>query len=83
MEILGRESYPHTCHRHKTNLLIDGGEIMAGTMNAANITHGLKLAGGNTRMWVGVLVIALVLAIAFEWLSVEENRQRLECGLFS
>ena len=56
---------------------------MAGTMNAANITHGLKLAGGNTRMWVGVLVIALVLAIAFQWLSVEENRQRLECGLFS
>ena len=52
-------------------------------MNATNITHGLKLAGGNTRMWVGVLVIALVLAIAFEWLSVEENRQRLECGLFS
>ena len=52
-------------------------------MNAANITHGLKLAGGNTRMWVGVLVIALVLAIAFQWLSVEENRQRLEHGLFS
>ena len=52
-------------------------------MNAANITHGLKLAGGNTRMWVGVLVIALVLAIALQWLSVEENRQRLECGLVS
>ena len=52
-------------------------------MNAANITHGLKLAGGNTRMWVGVLVIALVLAIAFQWLSVEENGQRLERGLFS
>jgi len=52
-------------------------------MNATNITHGLKLAGGNTRMWVGVLVIALVLAIAFQWLSVEENRQRLEHGLFS
>ena len=52
-------------------------------MNAANITHGLKLAGGNTRMWVGVLVIALVLAIACQWLSVEENKQRMQCGLFS
>jgi hypothetical protein len=30
-------------------------------MNAANITHGLKLAGGNTRMSVGVLVIAIVI----------------------
>ena len=52
-------------------------------MNAAYITHGLKLAGGNTRMWVGVLVIALVLAIALQWLSVAENRQRLERGLFT
>lgn len=51
-------------------------------MNAANITHCLKLAGGNTRMWVGVLVIAFVFALTFNWLANEENRQRIERGLF-
>jgi hypothetical protein len=51
-------------------------------MNAANITHGLKLAGGNTRMWVGVLVIAIISAITFNWLAKEENRQHIERGLF-
>lgn len=45
-------------------------------MNAANITHGLKMAGGNTRMWVGVLVIAILFAVTICWLAKkEENRQ--------
>jgi len=51
-------------------------------MNAANITHGLRLAGGNTRMWVGVLVIAIISAIALQWLAEEENRQHIERGFF-
>jgi hypothetical protein len=51
-------------------------------MNAANITHGLKLAGGNTRMWVGVLVIAILFAITLNWLSEEENRQYIHHGFF-
>ena len=51
-------------------------------MNAASITHGLKLAGGNTRMWVGVLVIAIISAIALQWLAKQENRQHIEPGLF-
>jgi hypothetical protein len=46
-------------------------------MNAEDITHGLKLAGGNTRMRVGVLVIAIMLAIALHWLAKEENRKHL------
>jgi hypothetical protein len=49
-------------------------------MNAATITHGLKLAGGNTKMWVGVLVIAIVFAIALQWLAKEENREHLNRG---
>lgn len=51
-------------------------------MNAANITHCLKLAGGNTRMWVGVLVIATVFAFTFNWLANQENRQHIERGFF-
>jgi hypothetical protein len=51
-------------------------------MNAANITHGLRLAGGNTRMWVGVLVIAIVFAITAQWLANEEHRLHIERGLF-
>lgn len=51
-------------------------------MNAANITHGLKLAGGNTRMWVGVLAIAIVFAITLQWLAKEENRQHIKRGFF-
>jgi hypothetical protein len=51
-------------------------------MNAANITHCLKLTGGNTRMWVGVLVIAILFAFTLNWLTNEENRQRSERGFF-
>jgi hypothetical protein len=50
-------------------------------MNAANITHALKLAGGNTKMWVGVLVIAIVFAVALHWLAKEKNRQHIDRGL--
>lgn len=46
-------------------------------MNAASITHGLKLAGGNTRMWVGVLVIAILFAIAIHWVTKERHRQHI------
>ena len=51
-------------------------------MNAANITHGLKLAGGNTKMWVGVLVIAIVSAVTLNWLAKVENKQDNERGFF-
>jgi hypothetical protein len=51
-------------------------------MNAANVTHGLKLAGGNTRMWVGVLAIAIVFAIALHWLAEENNRRKIQQGFF-
>ena len=52
-------------------------------MNAANITHALKFAGGNTKMWAGVLVIAIIFAITVHWLAKEENRQHIGRGLFS
>jgi hypothetical protein len=52
-------------------------------MNAANITHYLKLAGGNTRMWVGVLVIAIAFAFTFNWLANRENREQIGRGIFS
>ena len=51
-------------------------------MNAADITHCLKLAGGNTRMWVGVLVIAIISTVALQWLAKEENRQHIARGFF-
>jgi len=51
-------------------------------MNAANITHGLKLAGGNTRMWLGVLVVAIVFAIAIQCLFKEENEQHIQRGIW-
>jgi uncharacterized membrane protein len=44
-------------------------------MNAAVVTHGLKLIGGNTRMWVGVLVIALAAALLVYFLE-QERRKR-------
>ena len=43
-------------------------------MNAAVVTHGLKLIGGNTRMWVGVVVIAL--AAVFLVYVLEQQRQK-------
>jgi hypothetical protein len=52
-------------------------------MNAADITHGLKLLGGGTRMWVGVLVVALVFAAVSHWLSDVTNRQAIKTGLFA
>jgi len=52
------------------------------TINAAKITHGLKLAGGNTSMSVGVMVIAIVFAFTLRWLVKEGNRRHIERGLF-
>jgi hypothetical protein len=43
-------------------------------MNASLVTHGLKLIGGNTRMWVGVAVIALLAFGLGCWL--EQRRQQ-------
>jgi hypothetical protein len=51
-------------------------------MNAANITHGLKLVGGNTRMWVGVLVIALLAAAVLNYLASERMRHSNKGQLF-
>jgi hypothetical protein len=34
----------------------------------------------DIRMWVGVLVIAILFAIALHWLADEEKRRRLQCG---
>ena len=44
-------------------------------MNAANVTHALKLIGGNTRMWVGVLVIAVLAAGLMYWLEQERQKR--------
>lgn len=52
-------------------------------MNASDITHGLKLIGGNTRMWVGVLVVAILFAVALQWLAKEENRSHVSRGFFA
>lgn len=38
-------------------------------MNAADVTHGLKLIGGNTRMWVGIVVIVTVAVLLGYWLD--------------
>lgn len=43
-------------------------------MNATFVTHGLKLIGGNMRMWVGVVVIALAAALLVYLL--EQERQK-------
>lgn len=44
-------------------------------MNAANVTHALKMIGGNTRMWVGVLVIAVLAAALIYWLEQERQKR--------
>jgi len=43
-------------------------------MNATFVTHGLKLIGGNTRMWVGVVVIALAAALLVHFLEQEPQK---------
>ena len=50
-------------------------------MNAADVTHGLKVLGGGTRMWVGVVVIAVISAVVCLWLNEPKNRQDLVDGL--
>jgi len=46
-------------------------------MNASGVTHALKLIGGNTRMWVGVLVIAILAAALTYWVE-QERRKRMD-----
>jgi len=43
-------------------------------MNAAQFTHGLKMIGGNTRMWVGVLVITVAILILYQLEQDRRNR---------
>jgi hypothetical protein len=48
-------------------------------MNASDFTRGMKAIGFGTRMWVGVLVIALLTY----WLGNPDNRRRLADALFA
>jgi hypothetical protein len=50
-------------------------------MNAANVTHGLKVLGGGTRMWVGVVVFAIASSAVCLWLNDPKNRHDLMNGL--
>jgi hypothetical protein len=34
-------------------------------------------------MWAGVVVIAILFALTFHWLSKEESRQHIRQGLFN
>jgi hypothetical protein len=52
-------------------------------MNAADITHGLKLIGGNTRMWVGIVVIAIAAILLTYWLKQERRKRTLYPQLHS
>ncbi|MGA8086414.1 MAG: hypothetical protein WCA10_03855 [Terracidiphilus sp.] len=52
-------------------------------MNAADVTHGLKILGGGTKMWVGVLVFAVACSAVCLWLNDPKNRQSLRDGLFA
>jgi hypothetical protein len=54
---------------------LPGFPVGGGQLNAANVTHALKLIGGNTRMWVGVVVIAIAVALVVNWI-IEEHRNR-------
>lgn len=47
-------------------------------MNAAVVTHGLKLIGGNTRMWVGVVVIALAVALLVHFFEQERQKRAFD-----
>jgi hypothetical protein len=51
-------------------------------MNAADFTHALKLAGGNTRMWIGLFVLLLAVAAIAYWWGDPKNRERVYAGLF-
>jgi hypothetical protein len=69
----------------KNVLVLDGGLAIngvrhhlpysGGIMNASLVTHGLKLIGGNTRMWVGVAVIALLAFALGCWID-QKHQQR-------
>jgi hypothetical protein len=50
-------------------------------MNAADVTHGLKVLGGGTKMWVGVIVVAVACSAACLWLNDPKNRWHLKNGL--
>jgi hypothetical protein len=47
-------------------------------MNAAQFTSGIKAVGFGTRMWVGVLVIALICL----WIGNPKNQQTVMDGFF-
>jgi hypothetical protein len=51
-------------------------------MDAASFTHGMKLAGGNTRMEAGLLVIIIVVALAAYWWGDPQHREQVFKGLF-
>jgi hypothetical protein len=52
-------------------------------MNASDFTHFMKAAGGGSRMWIGLIVICILVAMASIWLNGAENRKRLGNGLFA
>ena len=50
-------------------------------MNAADVTHSLKILGGGTKMWVGVVVVAVACSAVCLWLNNPKNRRDLRKGL--
>lgn len=52
-------------------------------MNAADVTHCLKIIGGGTKMWVGVIVVAAACSAICLWLNKPENRRAILNGLYS
>ena len=50
-------------------------------MNAADVTHGLKILGVGTKMWVGVVVVAVACSAVCLWLNDPKNRRDLMTGL--
>ena len=51
-------------------------------MDAASFTHRMKLAGGNTRMEAGLLVIIVLVALAAYWWGDPKHREQVFKGLF-
>jgi hypothetical protein len=51
-------------------------------MDAASFTHRMKLAGGNTRMEIGLLVIIALIALAAYWWGNPKHRDQVFKGLF-